>query len=142
MQTGLGERIPLRGTHDEWDELAANLNSMLDRIEALMREVKQFTDNVAHDLCTPLARIRGRLEKAYNPQRDFDHDQTLIGDTLAELDAVLRTFSSLTRISQIEAHDRTAGFRIIDLAQIAREVGELFECSIRRSGRQSQSCGE
>ena len=66
MQSGLGERIPLRGTRDEWDQLAANLNSMLERIESLMGEVKQVTDNVAHDLRTPLARIRGRLEKAYH----------------------------------------------------------------------------
>src|ERR1700704_2922619 len=61
MQRGLGNRIPLRGTRDEWDQLAENLNSMLDRIEALMAEVKQVSDNVAHDLRTPLARIRGRL---------------------------------------------------------------------------------
>ena len=64
MQSGLGKRIPLRGTRDEWDQLADNLNSMLDRIEALMGEVKQVTDNVAHDLRTPLTRMRGRLEKA------------------------------------------------------------------------------
>ena len=70
MQSGLGQRIPLRGTHDEWDELAENLNLMLDRIEALMGEVKQVTDNVAHDLRTPLTRMRGRLEKAYNGQRE------------------------------------------------------------------------
>jgi signal transduction histidine kinase len=108
MQSGLGPRIPLRATRDEWDELAANLNSMLDRIEALMGEVKQVTDNVAHDLRTPLARMRGRLEKAYNKQRDGDSDQSLIGDAMADLEGVLRMFSSLTRISQIEAYDRTA----------------------------------
>lgn len=79
MRSGLGQRILLRGTRDEWDELAANLNSMLDRIEALMGEVKQVTDNVAHDLRTPLARMRGRLEKAYNMQRNGDSDQMLIG---------------------------------------------------------------
>jgi len=50
---------------DEWDELATNLNSMLDRIETLMGEVKQFTDNVAHELRTPITRLRGRLEKSY-----------------------------------------------------------------------------
>ena len=60
MQSGLGERIPMRGTRDEWDQLAANLNSMLDRIEGLMAQVKQVTDNVAHDLRTPLARMRGQ----------------------------------------------------------------------------------
>ena len=62
MQSGLSERIPLRGTKDEWDELATNLNSMLSRIETLMGEVKQFTDNVAHELRTPITRLRGRLE--------------------------------------------------------------------------------
>src|SRR4029077_18985483 len=64
MQSDLGQRIPLRGTRDEWDRLAQNLNLMLDRIETLMGEVKQATDNVAHDLRTPLTRMRGRLEKA------------------------------------------------------------------------------
>jgi signal transduction histidine kinase len=134
MQTGLGQRIPLRGTLDEWDELAANLNSMLDRIEALMGEVKQVTDNVAHDLRTPLARMRGRLEKAYNKQRDGDYDQSLIGDTMADLDGVLRMFSSLTRISQIEASDRTAAFRPVNLVEIASEVVELFDAAAEDKG--------
>jgi signal transduction histidine kinase len=134
MQTGLGQRIPLRGTLDEWDELAANLNSMLDRIEALMGEVKQVTDNVAHDLRTPLARVRGRLEKAYNKQRDGDYDQSLIGDTMADLDGVLRMFSSLTRISQIEASDRTAAFRPVNLVEIASDVVELFDAAAEDKG--------
>jgi signal transduction histidine kinase len=129
MQSGLGQRIPRQGTRDEWDQLAENLNLMLDRIEALMGEVKQVTDNVAHDLRTPLARMRGRLEKAYACQRDGEHDQALIGDTMADLDSVLRMFASLTRISQIEANDRTAAFRPVDLANIAREVVELFDAA-------------
>ncbi|MGH6846232.1 MAG: sensor histidine kinase [Methylocella sp.] len=129
MQSGLGQRIPLRGTRDEWDELAANLNSMLERIESLMGEVKQVTDNVAHDLRTPLAHMRGRLERAYNKQRDGDYDQSLIGDTMADLDGVLRMFSSLTRISQIEASDRTAAFHSVNLMEIASEVVELFDAA-------------
>ena len=136
MQTGLGKRIPLRGTKDEWDQLAENLNSMLDRIEDLMGEVKQVTDNVAHDLRTPLARMRGRLENACNRKRDADHDQSLIGDTMADLDAVLRMFGSLTRISQIEAKDRTAGFRTVNLAEIAAGVVELFDAAAEERGRQ------
>jgi signal transduction histidine kinase len=129
MQSGLGKRIPLRGTRDEWDRLADNLNSMLDRIEALMAEVKQVSDNVAHDLRTPLTRMRGRLEKAYNRQGDGEHDQSLVGDTIAELDAVLRMFASLTRISQIEANDRRSAFRTVNLAEIATEVVELFDAA-------------
>jgi signal transduction histidine kinase len=134
MQSGLGQRIPLRATRDEWDELSANLNSMLDRIEALMGEVKQVTDNVAHDLRTPLARMRGRLEKAYDKQRDGDFDQSLIGDTMADLEGVLRMFSSLTRISQIEAYDRTAAFRSVNLVEIASEVVELFDAAAEDKG--------
>jgi signal transduction histidine kinase len=128
MQSGLGERIPLRRTNDEWDQLAANLNSMLDRIESLMGEVKQVTDNVAHDLRTPLARMRGRLEKAYNAPGGSERERALIGDTLADLEGVLRMFSSLTRISQIEANDRTDA-RAVNLSEIAREVGELFDAA-------------
>ena len=134
MQSGLGQRIPLRATGDEWDELAANLNSMLDRIEALMAEVKQATDNVAHDLRTPLARMRRRLEKAYNRQREADSDQSLIGDTMADLEGVLSMFASLTRISQIEAYERTAAFRSVNLVEIASEVVELCDAAAEDKG--------
>ncbi len=114
-QASADKRVPLRGTRDEWDQAAENLNLMLDRMEALMAEVKQVTDNVAHDLRTPLARMRGRLEYAYNRQRASDEDQTVIGETIADLDSVLRVFSSLMRITQVEAADRKAAFRIVDL---------------------------
>jgi signal transduction histidine kinase len=133
MQRGLGERIPLRGTRDEWDQLAGNLNMMLDRIEVLMGEVKQATDNVAHDLRTPLTRIRARLEKASARPRSAEEDQALINDALAELDGMLRMFASLTRISQIETSDRTAAFRTVNLAEIAREVVELFDAAAEES---------
>jgi signal transduction histidine kinase len=129
MQSDLGKRIPLRGTRDEWDRLAQNLNLMLDRIETLMGEVKQATDNVAHDLRTPLTRMRGRLEKASGRPREGENDQALIGDTIGELDRVLTMFASLTRISQIEAKDRTAVFRTVNLADIAGEVVELFDAA-------------
>jgi signal transduction histidine kinase len=142
MESGLGERIALRGTRDEWDELAANLNSMLDRIEALMREVKQVTDNVAHDLRTPLARIRGRLEKAYNKKKVGNYDQSLIGDTMADLDAVLRMFASLMRISQIEAQDRTNAFRTLNLVEIAHEVVELFDAAAEEKGGHLKAAGD
>ena len=129
MQSDLGKRIPLRGTRDEWDRLAQNLNLMLDRIERLMGEVKQATDNVAHDLRTPLTRMRGRLEKASGRPREDANDQALIGDTIAELDRVLTMFASLTRISQIEAKDGAAIFRTVNLADIAAEVVELFDAA-------------
>ena len=136
MQRGLSERIPLRGTRDEWDQLAANLNQMLDRIELLMAEIKEVSDNVAHDLRTPLTRMRGRLEKAAGRTRGADEDQALINDTMADLDGVLRMFASLTRISQIEASDRTAALPSVNLAEIAREVVELFDAAAEDKGVQ------
>ena len=125
--TGLRGRIPVRGTGDEWDGLAENLNSMLDRIENLVESNRQVSDNVAHDLRTPLTRMRGRLERAYNRQLDACQYHALIGHVIAELDDVLRTFSSLLRITEIENRNRTAGFRNLDLTAIAREVVELFD---------------
>jgi len=127
MRSGLGERIPLRGTGDEWDGLAENLNSMLDRIGELVETNRQVSDNVAHDLRTPLTRMRGRLERACNQQLDLNHYRSLVNDTISDLDEILTTFSSLLRISQIEARDRTAAFRDTDLSEIVREVVELFE---------------
>ena len=142
MQSGLDQRIPLRGSHDEWDRVAENLNLMLDRIETLMGEVKQVSDNVAHDLRTPLTRMRGRLEKAYDSQRSGEADQTLIGDTLADLDAVLRMFSSITRIAQIETQARTDAFRTANLVEIASEVVELYDAAAEQDGTRLTIVGD
>ncbi len=137
MRSGLDQRIPLRGTHDEWDRVAENLNLMLDRIETLMGEVKQVSDNVAHDLRTPLTRMRGRLEKAYHGQRRAEDDQSLIGDTIADLDAVLRIFASLTRIAHIETQARKGAFRSVNLVDIANEVVELYDAAAEQDGTKS-----
>jgi signal transduction histidine kinase len=142
MQSGLDQRIPLRGTHDEWDRVAENLNLMLDRIETLMGEVKQVSDNVAHDLRTPLTRMRGRLEKAYHGPRHNAEDQSLIGDTIADLDAVLRIFSSLTRIAQIETQQRKGAFRSVNLVEIAGEVVELYDAAAEPDGTRLTIAGE
>jgi len=134
IETGLRRRIPVRGTGDEWDGLAKNLNSMLDRIEDLVEANRQVSDNVAHDLRTPLTRVRGRLERAYNRQLDVGQYHGLIGEVIADLDEILRTFSSLLRITQIETRDRMAGFRNLDLTEITREVVELFDPAAEESG--------
>jgi signal transduction histidine kinase len=142
MQSGLDKRIPLRGTHDEWDRVAENLNLMLDRIETLMGEVRQVSDNVAHDLRTPLTRMRGRLEKAYHGQRIGEDDQLLIGDTIADLDAVLRIFASLTRIAQIETQARKGAFRTVNLVEIAGEVVELYDAAAEPDGTRLTLAGD
>lgn len=142
MLAGLDQRIPLRGSNDEWDRVAENLNQMLDRIETLMGEVKQVSDNVAHDLRTPLTRMRGRLEKAYHGPRDSEADATLIGDTIADLDAVLGMFASITRISEIETRARTGAFRALDLAEIAGEVVELYDAAAEQVATRLSLAGD
>ncbi|MDI4233786.1 ATP-binding protein [Bradyrhizobium sp. Arg237L] len=142
MQSGLDKRIPLRGSHDEWDRVAENLNLMLDRIEALMGDVKQVSDNVAHDLRTPLTRMRGRLEKAFHGGRIGENDQALIGDTIADLDAVLGMFSSITRIAHIETQVRKGAFRNVNLVEIASEVVELYDAAAERDGTDLSITGD
>lgn len=142
MQSGLDKRIPLRGSHDEWDRVAENLNLMLGRIEILMGEVKQVSDSVAHDLRTPLTRMRGRLETALHRERSAENDQALIGDTIADLDAVLRIFASLTRIAQIETQARMEGFRTVNLTEIAGEVVELYDAAAEQDGTSLTMTGE
>jgi signal transduction histidine kinase len=142
MQSGLDKRIPLRGSQDEWDRVAENLNLMLDRIETLMGEIKQVSDNVAHDLRTPLTRMRGRLEQAIHRERSAANDQALIGDTIADLDAVLRIFASLTRIAHIESGARKSGFRNVNLAEIAGEVVELYDAAAEQDGTRLTMTGE
>ena len=142
MASGLDQRIPLRGSHDEWDRVAENLNQMLDRIQTLMGEVKQVSDNVAHDLRTPLTRMRGRLEKAYLGARAAESDQTLIGDTIADLDSVLRIFASIVRIAQIETQARQGGFRTVNLVEIAGEVVELYDAAAEQYGTRLALTGD
>ncbi|MHC2336829.1 signal transduction histidine kinase [Bradyrhizobium sp. USDA 4454] len=129
MLSGLDQRIPLRGSHDEWDRVAENLNLMLDRIQRLMGDVKQVGENIAHDLRTPLTRMRGRLEKAYHAPRNQEADAALIGDTIADLDTVLGMFASITRISEIETRARKGAFRTVNLVEIAGEVVELYDAA-------------
>ncbi|MBV8280699.1 MAG: HAMP domain-containing protein [Candidatus Eremiobacteraeota bacterium] len=134
MESDLHKRIPLHGASDEWDQLAANLNSMLDRIEFLMGEIKQASDSIAHDLRTPLTRMRARLERASFRTRNAEEDQALLASATVDLDDVLRMFRALTRISQIEASTQTNTLRILDLSLVAKEVAELFDAAAEERG--------
>ncbi|KJC60285.1 hypothetical protein UP10_13010 [Bradyrhizobium sp. LTSPM299] len=142
MLSGLDQRIPLRGSRDEWDRVAENLNLMLDRIQTLMGDVKQVGDNIAHDLRTPLTRMRGRLEKAYHGPRNGDNDAALIGDTIADLDTVLGMFASITRISAIETHARKDAFHTVNLVEIASEVVELYDAAAEQDATRLGLAGD
>ncbi|WP_432822176.1 sensor histidine kinase [Trichloromonas sp.] len=130
----LSRRIPVRSADDDFDQLAGNLNNMLDQIEGLMAGVRQVSDNIAHDLRTPLARLRNRLE-TLRKQVTEEGPRELLDQAAAEADGLLATFKALLRISQIESGSRRAGFTEIDLTDLLQDVTELYEPLAEEKGQ-------
>lgn len=124
MDGDLAHRVPTRGGGDEMDQLATNLNAMLGRIQSLMESLKQVSDDVAHDLRTPLSHLRHRLEEARD--KAGPDGEPIIEQSIAELDAILETFSALLRISQIEAGARRTAFSDLDLGPLVATVSETY----------------
>lgn len=129
----LGRRVPKKGSGDDLDRLAATLNRMLDRIEALMESLRQVSNDIAHDLRTPLTRLRQRLEEAAASPNEADKTLSMEA-ALDDLDAILGTFAALLRIAQIESGARRAAFRPTDLAATARTVVEAFAPAAEDAG--------
>jgi signal transduction histidine kinase len=123
----LSQRVPLSGSGDEFDQLAENLNAMLDQIERLMLGMRQVTDNIAHDLRTPLARLRARLEVTLIEKPDAARYAEALRDTIAEADDLLGTFNALLSIAEAESGSRRENMAGVDLAEIAANVAELYE---------------
>ena len=129
----LGRRIPLAGNADEFDHLAASLNAMLDRIQLLMDGLRQVSTDIAHDLRTPLTRLRQRIEQAQ--RRGTAPAADVLGDTLRDLDGILETFAALLRIAQIESGTRRAGFARLDLGEVLRTVLEVYQPAAEERGQ-------
>ncbi len=127
MDGDLAGRLPIAGTGDELDRLATNLNAMLERIEALMRGLKEVSDNIAHDLKTPLTRLRNRCEEALRLAEDESQYRAALESTIDESEALIRTFNALLMIARAESGQARDGMTEIDAAEIARGVGELYE---------------
>ena len=123
----LTKRVPLAGSGDEFDQLATNLNAMLDQIERLMAGMRQVTDNIAHDLRTPLSRLRTRLELTLLEKPDAERAAEAMRQTINEADHLLGTFNALLSIAEAEAGSRRQDMAEIDLAEIARSVAELYD---------------
>ena len=127
MNGDLSQRVPLTGAGDEFDQLSANLNAMLDQIERLMAGMRQVTDNIAHDLRTPLARLRARLEVTLLEKPDAQRYGEALRQTIAEADTLLGTFNALLSIAEAEAGSRRETHSLVRLDEIARSVAELYE---------------
>jgi signal transduction histidine kinase len=127
MAGDLSGRLSVMGSGDEFDRLAHNLNAMLERIESLMRGLKEVTDNIAHDLKTPLTRLRNRCEAALRTARSEAEFRAVLEDTIEESEGLIRTFDALLMIARAESGEVREGMAEFDVAEVARDVGELYE---------------
>ena len=127
MAGDLGERLPVAGTGDELDRLADNLNVMLERIEALMYGLKEVSDNIAHDLKTPLTRLRNRSEEALRTAKSEAEYRAALEATIEESEGLIRTFNALLMIARAESGQARDDMSEFDAAEIAHDVGELYE---------------
>ena len=127
MRGNLSDRVPLKGTTDEFDQLAANLNNMLDQIERLMAGMREVSDNIAHDLRTPLARLRARLELSLIDGPEEGAQTEAVRAAIDEADRLLATFNALLSIAEAESGARRSAAEPLDLAQTARAAAELYE---------------
>jgi signal transduction histidine kinase len=130
----LTQRVPVRGTGDDLDRLAETLNRMLDRMGKLLESVRQASNNIAHDLRTPLSRLGQRLEDARVQARSAADHQRALDGAKAEVDALLGTFAALLRIAEVEAGAQRAAFHRVDLSAIVATVAEAFAPSAEEAG--------
>jgi signal transduction histidine kinase len=134
MAGNLSDRVPLAGTSDEFDLLAANLNRMLDQIERLMTAMREVTDDVAHDLKTPLSRLRARLELALIGPPESGAEREAIRSAIDEADRMLATFNALLGIAEAEAGAGPDRSEALDLAEVARAAAEFYEPVAEENG--------
>lgn len=126
MAGDLSRRVPVHKTRDEFDTLSANLNLMLDRIERLMKGMREVTDSVAHDLRSPLNRLRNRLEALQRHQSAEDASAQEIDAAIAETDHLIATFNALLLIAEADAGTVREAMTTVDLRKVAEDVAELY----------------
>lgn len=126
MSGNLSERVPVTRRNDEFDGLATNLNAMLDRIEQLLQGLKEVTDNVAHDLKTPLTRLRNQAESALREGASDAARQQALETTIAESDRLIQTFNALLMIARAEAGAPSGALADVDVSAVVADVAELY----------------
>ena len=134
MSGDLGRRIAISGSGDEFDRLAAGLNEMLDRIQHLMRGLQQVSSDIAHDLRTPLTRLRQRLELARRRSKTTADFEQSIDGAIEDSEAILALFAALLRIAQVEAGTRRAGFVCVDLSAVLLDLAEAYGPDMEAAG--------
>lgn len=126
VQGDISQRLRVLSVQDDLDDLSININSMLDKIESLMQEIVEVSDNIAHDMRTPLSHLRLKLEaiQAQTGENDASHAQ--LGQAIAAADSIVNTFNALLRISKIESGKHADNFKALDLSTLLLDVIELY----------------
>lgn len=126
MEGSLAKRIPVRGSDDEFDRLAESLNAMLDKTQSSLEGMRQVSNDIAHDLRTPLTRLRQRLELGRRRSQSVEELRSAIDRSIADTDAILETFSAVLRISQLEGASKER-FTQVDLSELLASVADLYQ---------------
>lgn len=134
MDGDLTGRLPVSGAGDEFDRLSANLNVMLERIEELNTGLRQVSDNIAHDLKTPLTRLRNRAEEALSGKKKSGDYRQALEVVIAESDQLIRTFNAILMISRIEASSSVEHLDRLNVRPIVEDAGELYEPVAEEAG--------
>jgi len=132
--SSLKERVPVKARGDEIDQLATTFNQMLDRIQTLLTEIKEMSDNIAHDLRSPITRIRGVAEVTLTTGKSLAEYEAMAANTIEECDRLLGMINTMLMISKTEAGVDNLTREEIDLAGLIREACELFEPSAEDKG--------
>ncbi len=134
MAGDLDGRLKIAGTGDELDRLAQNLNDMLDRIGELMRGMREVSDNIAHDLKTPLTRLRNKADEALRTAKTPNELKAALEATIEESDNLIRIFNALLMIARLEAGNAREALADFDAAETVRDVAELYDALAEEAG--------
>jgi signal transduction histidine kinase len=127
MAGDLSRRVPASGSNDEFDTLAGRLNSMLDRIQQLIKGIREVTDNVAHDLRSPLSRLRNRLEITLLEGRSEDEYRQAIGKSVEDAESLIKTFNTMLGIAQLDSGNNRTQWGRVELNTLASDLEELYK---------------
>ena len=134
LEGDLSGRIAVGVDDDEYDQIAMNINAMLDRIQGLIATVRGVTENIAHDLRTPLNRLRGRLDVALMSPRSADEYKAVLKHAIAETETIVETFNGILKIARIKSGALVLPRAPVNLAEVVKELIDLFEVFAEESG--------
>jgi len=134
MSGDLSQRLPRTGSGDELDRLATSLNAMLERIGELMKGMQEVSDNIAHDLKTPLTRLRNGVDEALRTAQSPEEYRACLEKVVEESEGLIRVFNALLMIARLESGAAQEDMQDFDVAEVARDVAELYDAVAEEQG--------